>query len=228
MTAPTPNAEAWGLPRVIDFFTTARATTAEVYPSEWFFLKDRLREGISVLDVGCAQGGFSAVLAEHLEDFRYTGVDVSPAMVAAARARFPRRDFQVVGEGDLSTLGEARFDLVLALGHLHLHERWRDTLAEAWRRTAGALIFDLRHVDGPTVEDKTRAYMAMDFHGGGSSHAAMRLPYILLNAGEALAAVRAACPGAARIAHYGYLHRPTGTAVLPVEAVMAVTWCVER
>ena len=81
------NAAAWGLPGVLDFFSRHRTTSEDVYPSEWLFLKDRLRDGMSVLDVGCAQGGFASVLDEHLGDFSYTGLDINSEMIALARER---------------------------------------------------------------------------------------------------------------------------------------------
>lgn len=222
------NSAAWSLPGVLDFFGAARRSTAQVYPSEWFFLKDRLREGLSVLDVGCAQGGFADMLAEHLGDFRYTGVDVSAEMIARARARNPRHTFHTVPEGDLSVLDGERYDLVLVLGILHLHERWRDTIAAAWRLTAGSLVMDLRESDGPTVEDKARSWFRMDFGGGDDRHAATTLPYVIVNSAEALATVRRLTPGARRTSHFGYLHPVSGSASTPVPEVMANVWCVER
>ena len=228
MSEKSANAMAWGLSGVVDFFAERRGTSAEVYPSEWFFLKDRLKEGVSVLDIGCAQGGFAAVIAEHVKDFRYVGADVNPEMIARGRARFPRHTFVQVREGDFSALGAERFDVVLVLGILHLHESWRATLEAAWARTRGALIFDLREWEGATIEDKARAYMTMDFNVKDEAHRAQRLPYVLLNAADALHAVRHVCADAARLGHHGYLHAPSGSAVVPAARVMMNTWCAER
>jgi len=222
------NAKAWGLPRVMDFFAHHRDSTAEVYPSEWFFLKDRLRERMSVLDIGCAQGGFAKVLGEHLKDFRYTGLDVNPAMIAAARTRFPQHRFECVAEGETGAIGAERFDLVLVLGILHLHERWRDTLAAGWRHTLGALVFDLRETEGATLEDKGRSSFHMDFNGGDEGHQRTALPYIVLNAGEALAEVRRLLPACDNLARYGYLHPPSKAARTPLDRVMTTVYCAQR
>ncbi|HJO72055.1 MAG: hypothetical protein QF450_02130 [Rhodospirillales bacterium] len=51
--SPPANADAWGLPRVLEFFETRWAVTTGVYPSEWHFLEGRLHEGVSVLEYGC-------------------------------------------------------------------------------------------------------------------------------------------------------------------------------
>lgn len=222
------NAAAWSLPRVVDFFATHRSGTADVYASERFFIEPRLKPGIRVLDVGCAQGGFASVLAEHLKDFEYTGVDISADMIDAARVRHPQHTFHQVSEGRLGPADGQKFDLVLVLGILHLHEKWRDTLTAAWRATAGGLIFDLRETDGSTIADRKRSYMRMDFHGGDARHAETRVPYIVLNAGEALGAARTICAGAKRLSRYGYLHPVTASATTPVAEVMASVYCAER
>lgn len=49
----------------------------------------------SVLDVGCGLGDLFAVLSELHTDIRYTGYDLTPAMVAAAATRFPQARFEV-------------------------------------------------------------------------------------------------------------------------------------
>jgi SAM-dependent methyltransferase len=222
------NAAAWGLDSVLAFFDERRAATGEVYESEWFFLRDRLRDGMTVLDIGCAQGGFAAILAEHVKTLRYTGVDINAEMIARARRRHPDQKFHHVPEGDLAALEGQRYDLVLALGMLHLHEAWRDTLRAAWDHAGGCLIMDLRQTDGPTIEDKAVSSFRMDFNGGGASHADTRLPYNIINAAEALRVVRECCPGAGDIRQYGYQHAVSSAAACPMETVMATTWCVER
>ena len=45
------NAESWNQPNVVSFFDNHRTTKSDVYPSEWFFLKDRLQENMSILDI---------------------------------------------------------------------------------------------------------------------------------------------------------------------------------
>lgn len=226
--AAESNAAAWGLPKVLDFFSERRRGLAELYPSERFFLDGCLNEGVRVLDIGCAQGGLAAALAERLGRFQYTGVDVNADMVERARARYPGHRFLHVREGDYSVLGAETFDLVVVFGILHLHETWRDTLAAAWCHTGGTLLFDLRETEGPTVEDKARSYFRMDFNGGDAIHADARLPYILVNAGDALGTVRRICAGARGLARYGYLHPVSDAAIGPVAEAMASVFRVDR
>ena len=151
------NAESWNQPNVVSFFDSNRATTLDIYPSEWFFLKDQLQEGISILDIGCAQGGFAGMIAEHLENFNYTGVDISEEMIAKAKIKFPQHTFHVVKEKDYSKV-TGEYDISIVLGILHLHESWRETIQVAWNHTKSSLILDLREISGETIEDKNKSY----------------------------------------------------------------------
>ncbi len=73
------------------------------------------REGVrDVLDVGCGPGNSSRVLAERFPGARVRGIDSSPEMIAAARARHPDLEFSLCDAGkELATLGLA-FDVVFS------------------------------------------------------------------------------------------------------------------
>lgn len=45
--------------------------------------------GLSVLDVGCGFADYAGFLAENYEGVHYSGVDLSSAMLATARAAHP-------------------------------------------------------------------------------------------------------------------------------------------
>jgi len=75
-----------------------------------------LEPGQSLLDVGC---GPAAILAA-LPEIDYVGVDLSPAYIAAASARFGARGRFLAGNVyELPQLVDRRFDAVLAQGVLH-------------------------------------------------------------------------------------------------------------
>jgi trans-aconitate methyltransferase len=224
----TDQVAAWGLPRVLAFFESHRHTTDELYPSERFFVDPRMRPGISVLDIGCAVGGFADMLAEHLDRYSYTGIDVNANMIDRARTRRPELEFHHIVKNDFSPLGGRRFDLVLALGFLHLTTHWRQTLIDAWRHTGDALVFDLRETHRATVEDTAISFFRMNFNGGGREYEEATLPYNILNSSDAVSAVIESCPDARNISHYGYLHQVGAAAVTPVDRVMANVYCVER
>lgn len=82
------------------------------------FVREHLRvhAGDHVLDVGCGTGELLSVLPE----VRYTGIDLNPAYIDAARKRFGARGTFVVGDlRDASAVPDAGFDVVVCTGVLH-------------------------------------------------------------------------------------------------------------
>ena len=67
----------------------------------------------SVLDVGCGQGDLYGLLIARGFRGQYTGVDLSPELVASARERFPMANFVL---SDVLEAELARHDFVLASG----------------------------------------------------------------------------------------------------------------
>lgn len=221
-----PPASPWNAPGWVEFYEARRATTQDIYPSEWLFLKDLLTEGISVLDIGCALGGLAAVMSEHLKRFEYTGVDVSPDMIERARQKHPGREFHVIAGPDLSVLADARFDLVVCLGVLHLTRPWRELIAAAWDRAEKSFLLDLRETPGATVEDETVSYYQVD--ALLQTGAAGRLPYNVINSAEALRTLIDLCKGASGIQHYGYLAGASSAAVTPSKELMMNTYRIDK
>lgn len=74
-----------------------------------------LRPGCSVLDVGCGQGDLLGWLRGQGLEVAYTGVDITPAMVAQARHHHPDGTFQLLSDG-AADLGDRTYDFVLASG----------------------------------------------------------------------------------------------------------------
>lgn len=67
----------------------------------------------TVLDVGCGYGRLAEKLAEIRPDMVYTGVDVSPDLLAAARARHPQGEYIESSIADFSP--RRKWDLVLCV-----------------------------------------------------------------------------------------------------------------
>jgi SAM-dependent methyltransferase len=104
----------------------------------WFLERTlaRVPAGAEVLELGCGPGRDAIAIADGR---RYTGVDLSPKMLALARERVPSGTFI---EGDLTTveLPGAAFDAVVSLyvfGHVPAEEH-----LPAYRRVASWLRAD--------------------------------------------------------------------------------------
>jgi trans-aconitate 2-methyltransferase len=70
------------------------------------------RRGQSVIDLGCGPGNSTEVLAAHFPGAAVSGIDSSPDMIAAARARLPQVAFTVGGIEEWKDRGP--FDVILA------------------------------------------------------------------------------------------------------------------
>ena len=79
------------------------------------FLKTWIPDaGASVLDIGCGTGSLSVVLAEL--GHKVTGIDLSPAMIAQARAKAAAREVQIefhVMDAAFPQLPDRQFDVLI-------------------------------------------------------------------------------------------------------------------
>jgi ubiquinone/menaquinone biosynthesis C-methylase UbiE len=105
----------------------------------------------SVLEVGPGPGHLAERLLTLVPDLHWTGLDIDPAMLAAARARLGRSGLDEranLVEGDVAALpfGDASFDLVVSSFSAH---HWPDAEAgfaeirRVLRPGATALVYDL-------------------------------------------------------------------------------------
>lgn len=75
-----------------------------------------IKDGMSVLDVGCGLADFYAWSLKQNLKLNYHGLDVTPAMIKASSERFPENEFSV---GDISTWKpsvSSQYDFVIASG----------------------------------------------------------------------------------------------------------------
>lgn len=76
--------------------------------------------GKSILDVGCGLGDLLAYLAGRDIDCRYTGADIVPEMIAAARQRHPEARFVCLDIFAEDALAPGAFDVVFCSGTFNL------------------------------------------------------------------------------------------------------------
>jgi SAM-dependent methyltransferase len=100
--------------------------------------------GKSVLDVGCGLADFADFLAKTCPDVRYTGIDLSPGMVALARAGHPGLDIRA---GNVLSERFDRYDVVVANGIFYLlgtdaARMMRDLVVKMFEIATEALAFN--------------------------------------------------------------------------------------
>jgi SAM-dependent methyltransferase len=83
------------------------------------FLRQSLPDGgRRILDAGCGTGHYCGRFAA--EGFEAVGVDLDPAMVEAARTRYPAAAFRCLDMREVAALGFA-FDLICCIGNTAAH-----------------------------------------------------------------------------------------------------------
>lgn len=142
-----------------------RSTEAELFKSEKEPLEKILRDGASLLDVGCASGGLYNVLRQKYKGLRYTGIDIDAGCVEAARKEYPDAEF-LAGELPQAKLQEDRFDVVVSLLTMSMQPDYKNLIQELVRVSKQYVLFDLRlRYDGTTVVDRDTSYFY--YHGSG-------------------------------------------------------------
>lgn len=95
------------------------------------------RDGFSVLDLGCGYGAFAEYLRSRWPGARYVGVDLVPAMLAAARERLGAYPNVALHE----RLPDGfRADFAVGSGLLNVRQ---DVPDEDWRRFAAEVVDEL-------------------------------------------------------------------------------------
>jgi hypothetical protein len=218
----TARLDAWSHhPELVAFYTTHRHRPEDLYPSERRFVPWLAQRSESLVDVGCAAGGFIAIWRHWNKVLRYTGVDASAELVDAARRLHPDTEFVVGDCADGLALPEGAADSVQALGWLHWEERYPEALAELWRITGRYLFFDVRLHDG---EEDLRSVQRLELTGEWDGHTTV--PYLVASwpgFAELLVGLRPA-----RVFGTGYTGRPSATVVGLNDDVCFATFVLER
>ena len=121
----------------------------ELHEAEALLFKDYVKPGSRVLDLGVGAGRTTSYLARSAS--RYVGIDLSQAMLARCREKFPELTFLRLDATDLSVLPGASFDVVVfsfnGLDTIPSLEGRRRCLAECSRvlRPGGAFLFSVHN-----------------------------------------------------------------------------------
>ena len=95
----------------LEYWQNNRQSVTDLYESERYFFEPIVKQIETVLDVGCAAGGFYNITREINSKIRYTGVDISPELINISKHRFPGIDF-ITFNGELLPFLPDSFDIV--------------------------------------------------------------------------------------------------------------------
>jgi SAM-dependent methyltransferase len=209
-------------PDLITFYTQHRNRPEDLYPSERRFLPWLAKQSSSVLDVGCAAGGFRNIWRHYQPAIKYTGVDVSASLIDAARRLYPDSTFQQGNCAAGLSLSNRYATVVQALGWLHWEPEYQRALAELWRLTDRYLFFDVRLVADRRQETSGSQQMALS----GSWDGTTTTPYICV-AWPRFAALMMEL-GPAAILGYGYWGKPAKSVMGIDHNVCFATFVLEK
>jgi SAM-dependent methyltransferase len=213
----------WALhPDFVAYYADHRDSPEDLYPSERRFLPWLARSARSVLDVGCAAGGFRTIWAHYAPEARYEGVDLSPDLVSLARRLHPDSQFHHGDVLDGIDLPDHWADVVQALGWLHWVPEQAQALVELWRLAARFLFFDIRIVRDNAAAGVGRQRIALLGEWDGKTET----PYVTLAWSE-LARMLAAL-GPSEIYGYGYWAHPSETARDVPDDICMATFVLAR
>lgn len=209
-------------PGLVSFYTSHRHRPEDLYPSERRFLPWLAHRARSVLDVGCASGGFAEIWRHFNPELEYRGVDVSKPLIDAARRAHPELEFVLADCAAGVPLASASSDVVQALGWLHWEPRYLNALAELWRLTSRWLFFDVRLVEADV--DLTGGEQRLTFTGVDDGVSAT--PYICVSWATFARAIRELGPD--QVLAYGYWGRPAESVTGVDREVCFATFVLER
>ena len=206
-------------PDLVEFYTGHRDSPDELYPSERRFIPWLAEESRSLLDVGCAAGGFATIWRHWNPDLAYAGVDVSKPLVEAARRLHPDCRFEVADCAEGLPFADEEFDAVQALGWLHWEPRWARALSEMWRVAERRLFFDVRLLP-EAQQGEQRLALSGEWDGETT------VPYLCLAWQDFAQTLLSLEPGS--ILGQGYLGKPSDTVTGVQGEICFATFVLER
>jgi len=224
-SASSVHASAWSTGNAVEFYRSQRRKRTELYASETEFFGELLDGAASILDVGCAAGGFAGIVREYAPQILYSGADISPAMIAEARHRFPKNPFHLV-DGTTLPFEDREFDAVVCFGVLHMTEDWSGLLEECWRVCRSSFLFDVRLVEGEGINDGALSYQKIEF--GGVWDGVSTVPYLIQNVDAFISGLRGMDPQPHRIRNYGYIHPVSSMTMSPYKEVCMATFLLDK
>ncbi|HET7568274.1 MAG TPA: class I SAM-dependent methyltransferase [Gaiellaceae bacterium] len=215
-------APGWSVhPDLVAFYRSNRNRPEHLYRSEARYLPWLAERSESVLDVGCAAGGFRSIWQAYAPAIRYEGVDLSAKLVEAARVLHPDVPFH---QGDAVAgieLPDGRADVVQALGWLHWCEEWERALDELWRLAGRYLFFDARlALDGEGVVGRQRLELAGAWDGRTTT------PYVVVPWPRLVRRIGSLAPAA--VHGFGYRGAPAPSVEGVPDEICFATFVLER
>ncbi len=144
----------------------------------------------SILDIGCAAGGFYRYFRKLSPGGEYTGFDISEPAISHAQRLYPQGDFRLF-DGNISALGSQDTDIVFSRDVVHHQQDPRKFLSDLYGRAGKYLLLRLRTRQvGETVYDTELSCQHTYGHW---------VPFIVFNEAELLDIFRSLSPRPSKV-----------------------------
>ncbi|MBM4328876.1 MAG: class I SAM-dependent methyltransferase [Deltaproteobacteria bacterium] len=148
-------------PDLVKYYSENRCRPKDLYASERRFLPWLARQSKSLLDTGCAAGGFLPIWRYYNPSIEYVGVDVSSSLIETARRVHPGVRFIQHNITAGLPLRDRSSVCVQALGWLNWEPGYENAIYELWRLADRYLFMDLRLVSKPDQVTVARQKIAL-------------------------------------------------------------------
>lgn len=210
------------------FYKNNRIEWDDFYPSErHIFEIIGFSQDSHVLDIGCGCGGLGNALKAKFGVRNYTGVDINEQAIVTGRKAYPH--FTLLSGDILSgaTLGlrSNSFDVVISLSCIDWNIEFDNMLLAAMEyvKPGGIFISSFRLTKEPSVASISDSFQHVNFE---SNFIGEKAPYIVLNYRDLMKKLHAFSPK--RIQSYGYMGKPSSTAVTPYDEVCFSVFAITK
>jgi SAM-dependent methyltransferase len=118
----------WGQKNVIDYYSKNRNKVSDLYKSEKYLLsKIKKTKKISILDFGCATGGFLSIFKKLFYNVTYTGIDSDRAMLRIAKKKNVHKNYQFIFSNSINKKIK-KHDLVFSTGVIHHIKNYKNII----------------------------------------------------------------------------------------------------
>ena len=141
--------------RAANRYETSRAGIYEMCREDYPYIEEELskEEYTDLLDCGCGTGAMISILYEKDPSKHYTGLDITPAMIGAAKNKNLSGVQWVVGDSENMPFEEAGFDVIICSNSFHHYPNPQAFFNSAFRvlRPGGRLILQDYSAPGPLL-----------------------------------------------------------------------------